>query len=222
MNAFAYYALVVAVGMLIITPLAWFALGTRRAVALTYQPVSTAWELPAFNDLDQERMRMYRLHPVSGSAHATHEIRDYTGKRIGRISLFRYEAPTVELYGCKFRVFDQTDRKNGSVWRGRVGGESDSSIVLQADGKCVAEIFRSGGWLRNAWSKLSFSRGEVDIQMPTRRQHRSFEFRFEDQTVARVVRPDPTGMAPVAYVALASRATPEFVAGVLFLATRRH
>ncbi len=222
MNAFAYYTLVVAVGMLVITPLAWFALGARRAAALTYQPVSTAWELPAFNDLDQERMRMYRLHPSSGSVHATHEIRDYTGKRIGRITLFRYEAPTVELYGCKFRVFDQADRKNGAIWRGRVGGESDNSIVLQSEGKRVAEIFRSGGWFKSVLSKFSFSRGQVDIQVPARRLQRPFEFRFEDQTVARVVRPDPTGMAPVTYVALASRATPEFVAGVLFLATRRH
>lgn len=222
MNGYAYYALVVAIGMLIITPLAWFALGTRRAAVLTYQPVTMAWDLPAFSDLDQERMRMYRLHPASGAQNATHEIRDDSGKRIGRVTLHRYEAPTIELYGCKFRVFDQTDRKNGSTWRGRVGGQAADSIVLQSEGKPVAEIFRSGGRWGRTFSTLRFDRGDVDIEMSGRRAQRSCEFRFDAKTVARVVRPDPTGLAPVAYVAMAARATPEFVAGVLFLATRRH
>lgn len=221
MNAFSYYALVVAVGLLIITPLAWFALGTRRAAALTFQPVAVAWEMAAFSDLDQERMRMYRLHPSSGSANATHEIRDDSGKRIGRITLFKYEPPMVELYGCKFRVFDQGDRKNSSLWRGRVGGQADNSIVLQAEGKAVAEIFRGSGWRGGAWNKLSFDKGEVDIQVPARRSQRPFEFCVQEQTVARVVRPDPTGLAPVTYVAMAARATPEFAASVLFLSTKR-
>lgn len=220
MNALAYYSLIAVIAVLVITPLTWMALTTRRVAALTHKPVSIAWELPAFADLDRERLRMYRLHPSSASQHATREIRDDSGKRIGRVSFYRFEPPMIELNGRKFRVYDQTDRKVGAQWRGRVGGESRNSIVLHADGKPVAEIFRSGGWLRAAWDKLSFSRGDVDIEAPARRKH-PFEFRFEDRTVARVVRPDPTGIAPVTYVALASHASPEFAAGVLYLATQR-
>lgn len=222
MDAFAYYTLVFAVGLLVITPLAWFALGTRRAAALTFQPVSVAWGFPAFDDLDAERMRMYRLHPSSGSLNATHEIRDDANKRIGRITLFRYEAPLVELRGCKFRVYDQTDRKHGPLWRGRVGGQAQNSIVLHSEGKAVAEIFRDSGWFSNAPSHINFGRADIEIEVPSnhRRRH-PFEFSFDQQTVARVVRPDPTGIAPVTYIAMASRATPEFAAGVLYLATRR-
>lgn len=221
MNALAYYALIAALGILVITPLTWLALTTRRVAALTHKPVAIAWELPAFADLDRERLRMYRLHPSGASAHATQEIRDDGGKRIGRVSFHSFEPPTVELNGRKFRVYDQGDRKNGKQWRGRVGGEAKNSIVLHADGKPVAEIFRRGGLLRAAWNKVSISRGDIDIQLPAGGRRHPFEFRFEDRTVARVVRPDPTGIAPVAYVALASYATPEFAAGVLYLATKR-
>jgi len=177
--------------------------------------------LRPFVGLDQNRMRMYRLHPSSGSKEATHEIRDDTGKRIGRMAWHRYEPPTIEVHGTKFKIYDQSDRKLGIQWRGRVGGESDRSIVLHAEGKKpVAEIFRSRGFLKSGWDKLSISRGSVDIEVPASRQQ-PFEFRFDEQTVARVVRPDPTGLAPVTYVAMASRATPEFVAAVLYLSSQR-
>ena len=221
MDALAYYALIALLGALVITPLTWLAMTTRRVAALTHKPVAIGWELPAFSDLDRERLRMYRLHPSSASQHASQEIRDDSGKRIGRVSFYTFEPPMVELSGRKFRVYDQGDRKNGAQWRGRVGGDARDSIVLHADGKPVAEIFRSGGFLRAARDRLSISRGDIDIQLPAGRRRHPFEFRFEDRTVARVVRPDPTGMAPVAYIALAAHAAPEFAAGVLYLATQR-
>jgi hypothetical protein len=220
MNALAYYALIAVVAVLVLTPLTYFALNTRRVAAMTLQPVAIGWDLPAFSGLDRKRLRMYRLHATSNSLGETQEIRDDNGKRIGRIAFHRFEPPTIEVNGRKYRVYDQSDRKIGRQWRGRVGGESKDSIVLHADGKPVAEIFRRGGWLHAAWEKLSISRGDIDIQLPAARRH-PFEFRFESKTVARVVRPDPMGLAPVTYVALASHASPEFAAGVLYLATQR-
>lgn len=221
MNAFAYYVLVMAVGLLVLTPLTWAALGNRRATALAYRPVSMAWELADFSDLKQDSMRMYRLHPSSAARDATREIRDDTGKRIGRISTFRYEPAEIEIGGAKFRVFDQAS-KVGALWRGRVGGESDRSVVLQSAGKPVVEICRSKGFFRRAWSSLRFKRGQVDIVASKGRLHRPFELTHANQTLARVVRPDPTGLAPITYVAVSARADKEFVAGVLYLASLRH
>lgn len=217
----SYYLLVAVAAVLVLTPLTYFAFNTRRAAAMTLQPVAMGWALPAFAGLNREKLRMYRLHSTVSGHGETQEVRDDSGKRVGRVMFHRFEPPTIELNGRKFRVYDQSDRKNGRQWRGRVGGESKDSIVLHTEGKPIAEIFRSGGWLRAAFEKLSISRGDIDIQVPAARHRHPFEFRFESKTVARVVRPDPTGLAPVTFVALASHATPEFAAGVLYLASHR-
>jgi hypothetical protein len=221
LGPFAYYSTVVVFGMLVVAPLSMLAWRTRRVAAHTFKPVSIGWDLRSFAGLDRARLRMYRLHPASAGPQATREIRDETGKRVGRVSFYPYEPPRVEINGRDFRVFDQATPGAAALWRGKVGGSASDSIVLQENGKAIAEIFRHRSLLHSSFDGLSFARGNVAINTSRRSRKRPYEFVFGRRTVARVVRPDPTRIAGVAYAAIAANAYPEFAAGVLYLATRK-
>jgi hypothetical protein len=230
-----YYLTVALLGMVVLTPLTMLAWQSRRVWAMVNQPVQGGWELSSFRDLDRQRLRMYRLHSTRSGPHRAYLIRDDEGKRIGRIDHLLYEPASIEMSGRTFTAFDQGTGRRGPVWRGKVGGRTTNSVVLRSDGKAVAELLRKRSWLRSRWQGLQLGAEAATITAPPRplkrlvrylskgrdlaELGRTVEVLRDKRTVARIVRPDPTGAAPIIYVALPSSVRPEFAASVLYLAT---
>lgn len=208
-------SMLVALGLLIVTPLTLRLLQRRRAVALGRQPVAAGWDLPEMAELDRTRLALYRMSPLSSDPLAALQIRDQQGRRVGRVEFSNFEPPRVELNGREFTVYDQgADRRH--LWRGRVGGTARDSVVVHADGKPVAEIFRARSGLKNRLAQLAFHNGKVSIDA-TARGH-GLDFRFGRASVARVARARAGGATSLTFAAIAASARPEFAAGVLYLA----
>jgi hypothetical protein len=232
-----YYLTVALLGMVVLTPLAALAWQSRRVLAMATQPVAGGWELSSFRDLDRTRLRMYRMHMTRAGEHRAFVIRDDEGMRVGRIEYLPFEPARIELRDRQFIAYDQGASGRGPVWRGKVGGRDRHSVVLQSEGRAAVELLRERRLGRVSWRALQLGPDAATIRAPARPVRRllrclqkgrgldelgrTVEIVRDRRTVARIVRPDPTGAAPITYVALPASVRPEFAAGVLFLATQK-